>query len=187
VLNNVELRDPVVLYRAATDRAVAVVEAVAPSQLTWPTPCSEWTVQQLIDHLISGADYLLAAATGAGPVSTEGASGTDYRMRVGRVLSALELPGALERVCVSPLGFNWPVADAIAGTFMDVLIHTWDLARATGQDEQLDTRLVDACVAMFLPEMPRRGREAGIVGPEVVLAENASVQDRLLAAMGRTP
>jgi uncharacterized protein (TIGR03086 family) len=143
-------------------------------------------VQQLIDHLISGADYLLAAATGAEPVPTEGASGTDYRMRVGRVLSALELPGALERVCVSPLGFDWPVADAVAGTFMDVLIHTWDLARATGQDEQLDTRLVEACVAMFVPEMPRRGREAGIVGPEVLAAEGASAQDRLLAAMGRT-
>jgi hypothetical protein len=46
---------------------------------------------------------------------------------------------------------------------------------------------VQACTAMFLPEMPRRGREAGIVGPAVVLGEGASAQDRLLAAMGRTP
>ncbi|WP_083662806.1 TIGR03086 family metal-binding protein [Mycobacterium sp. IS-2888] len=187
MLNDAGPPDPILLYRAATDRAVAVVEAVAPDRLTWPTPCSEWTVQDLIDHLAGGAEYLLAAATGAEPVPAEGAAGTDYRMRVARVLSALELPGALERVCISPLGFDWPVADAVAGTFMDVLIHTWDLARATGQDERLDARLVEACSAMFLPEMPRRGREAGIVGPEVVLGEGASAQDRLLAAMGRTP
>jgi uncharacterized protein (TIGR03086 family) len=185
MLNN-GLPAPLLLYRAATDRAVAVVEAVGHDQLGWPTPCSEWTVQHLIDHLVGGADYLLAAATGveaAGP----GAPGTKYRTCVDRVLTALELPGAMERVCVSPLGFEWSVADAVAGTFMDVLIHTWDLARATGQGERLDTTLVEACTAMFLPEMPRRGREAGIVGPEVVLGEGAPAQDRLLAAMGRTP
>jgi uncharacterized protein (TIGR03086 family) len=70
---------------------------------------------------------------------------------------------------------------------MDVLIHSWDLARATGQDERLDPALVEACTAMFVPEMPIRGREAGIVGPEVPVNENASPQDRLLATMGRWP
>lgn len=179
--------DPLVLYRAATDRAVAVVEGVRRDQLCWPTPCSEWTAQQLIDHLVGGADYLLAAATGAEPIPLGGALVTDYGVCVDRALTALELPGALERVCVSPFGFDWPMADAVAGTFMDVLVHTWDLARATGQDEQLDARLVEACTAIFLPEMPRRGREAGIIGPEVLLGEDASAQDRLLAAMGRTP
>lgn len=186
MLNDQSL-DPVSLYRAATNRAVAAVEAVRRDQLGWPTPCSEWSVQQLIDHLIGGADYLLASTTGAEPIPSAGAPGTDYRTRVDRVLTALESPGALDRVCVSPLGFDWPVSDAVAGTFMDVLVHTWDLARATGQDEQLDAGLVEACTAMFLPEMPRRGREAGIIGPEVALGEGASGQDRLLAAMGRAP
>jgi uncharacterized protein (TIGR03086 family) len=186
MLNN-GLHAPLSLYRAAADRAVAVVDAVRDNQLEGPTPCSEWSVQQLIDHLVGGAEYLLAAATGAERGPSDGALGTDYRTCVDRVLTALELPGAMERVCVSPLGFEWSVADAVAGTFMDVLIHTWDLARATGQDERLDPGLVEACSAMFLPEMPRRGREAGIVGPEVLLVEGASAQDRLLAAMGRTP
>jgi uncharacterized protein (TIGR03086 family) len=187
VLNNGDPPEPLMLYRAATARALAAVEAVRPDQLGWPTPCSEWTVQQLIDHLRGGADYLLAAATGAVPAPAAGAPADDYRILVDRVLTAVQLPGAMERSCISPLGFEWSVADAVAGTFMDVLVHTWDLARATGQDEQLDVRLVEACAAMFLPEMPRRGREAGIVGPEVVLDAGASAQDRLLAAMGRTP
>ena len=77
--------------------------------------------------------------------------------------------------------------EATAGTFMDVLIHTWDLAAATDQNRDLDPELVDACTAMFLPDMPERGRAAGIIGPAVTVADDASAQDRLLAAMGRTP
>ena len=88
---------------------------------------------------------------------------------------------------MSPLGFEWPVAHAVAGTFMDALIHTWDLATATGQDASLDPELVDACIAMFLPDMPERGRASGLVGPAVDVPDDASPQDRLLAAMGRRP
>jgi uncharacterized protein (TIGR03086 family) len=86
---------------------------------------------------------------------------------------------------MSPLGFEWPLSQATAGTFMDTLLHTWDLASATGQDATLDPVLVDACIAMFLPEMPERGRAGGIVGPEVPVPADASPQTRLLAAMGR--
>ena len=92
-----------------------------------------------------------------------------------------------ESTCMSPLGFEWPVGQAVAGTFMDALIHTWDLAQATGQDTALDPTLVDACIALFLPEMPERGREAGIVGSAVEVGPAASPQARLLGAMGRTP
>ena len=88
---------------------------------------------------------------------------------------------------MSPLGFEWSVAEATAGTFMDQLVHTWDLAVATGQDASLDPELVDVCVAMFLPEMPERGRAAGLVGPAVAVPTGASAQDRLLGAMGRRP
>ena len=187
MLNNAESDDPVKLYRAATSRAVTVVEAVRPDQFGWPTPCSEWSVQQLIDHLVGSTEYLLAAASGRQPVALAGAIGSDYRGGVQRVLAAVAQPGVMERICVSPLGFDWPVAQAVAGTFMDVLIHTWDLARATHQDERLDPDLVQACTAMFVPEMPRRGREAGIIGPEVAVGADASTQDRLLAVMGRRP
>ncbi|MEE6139667.1 TIGR03086 family metal-binding protein [Mycobacterium sp. 050128] len=187
MLNNETVIDPVALYRTATDRAVTVVETVRPDQLDWPTPCSEWTVQELIDHLVGGAEYLLAAASGRQPAAVQGAIAGDYRREVQRVLAAVAKPGVLEQSCVSPLGFDWPLTQAVAGTFMDVLIHTWDLARATHQDERLDPVLVQACTAMFVPEMPRRGREAGIIGPEVAVTADASAQDRLLAAMGRRP
>jgi uncharacterized protein (TIGR03086 family) len=179
--------DPVVLYRAATDRAIEVIQAVQPEQLASETPCSEWDVQQLIDHLAGGAEYLVAAVEGREPAQQSNVTAADYQHGVAAVLGALERPGAMERTCTSPLGFQWPISQAVAGTFMDVLIHTWDLARSTGQDEKLDPGLVDTCAALFLPEMPQRGREAGIVGPAVEVGEDAPAQDRLLAAMGRHP
>jgi uncharacterized protein (TIGR03086 family) len=187
MLNQVAAHDPVTLYRSATERAIAVVDAVRADQLDSPTPCTEWTVQQLIDHLAGGTEYLVSAAERREPAQPKGATGSDFRRGVADVLTAMKRPGAMEQMCISPLGFEWSVTQAVAGTFMDVLIHSWDLARATGQDEKLDPDLVDACTAMFLPEMPERGRATGIIGPAVEFGDDASPQDRLLAAMGRHP
>jgi uncharacterized protein (TIGR03086 family) len=179
--------DPVELYRRATERAIAVATAVRPEQLDLSTPCAEWTVQDLLDHLVGGTRYLGAALTGTEPSAPTGATAEDLRAGVDSCLLALAEPGALARTCNSPLGFEWTVLEATAGTFMDVLIHTWDLATATDQPSDLDADLVDACVAMFLPDMPERGRAAGIVGPAVVVPGDAAPQERLLAAMGRRP
>jgi hypothetical protein len=68
---------------------------------------------------------------------------------------------------------------------MDQLVHTWDLAVAVGGDRVLDPELVEAVVAMFLPQMPEVGRAAGFVGPAVDVGADASAQARLLGAMGR--
>lgn len=178
---------PVDLYRSATTDAIAVADRVTPEQLGLPTPCTAWTVQDLLDHLVDGTDYLGAAIAGTESSARAGTTAADLRAGVERCVLGLAAPGALERTCTSPLGFEWTVAEATAGTFMDVLIHTWDLATATDQPSGLDPELVDACIAMFLPDMPERGRAGGIVGPAVPVAEGASPQDRLLAAMGRTP
>jgi uncharacterized protein (TIGR03086 family) len=185
MLNQGTPPDAVSLFRSAVDRAIAVAEAVRPDQLDLATPCSEWAVRDLLDHLGGGAEYLQAAIEGREPVPPADVSAEQYRRGVDRVLAALAEPGALERMCQSPLDFEWTVRDAVAGTFMDVLIHTWDLARATGQDDTLDPTLVDACTSMFLPDMPLLGRAAGIIGPAVEVGPNASPQDQLLAAMGR--
>jgi uncharacterized protein (TIGR03086 family) len=179
--------DPVSLYEAASAHAARVIDAVRADQLTSSTPCAEWSVQDLVDHLVGSTEYLRAALDGRPPEPVSGSGAVDYRAGRGSVLAGLATPGALERTCRSPLGFDWTLAEATAGTFMDTLIHTWDLATATGQDTGLDPALVDACVAMFLPDMPPRGRAAGIVGPEVVVGPDADPQARLLGAMGRRP
>jgi uncharacterized protein (TIGR03086 family) len=179
--------DPVRLFQRAAARASTIMGGVTPEQRTAATPCSQWSVQQLIDHMTGSTDYLLAAVAGEPPSVRRGATPQDYRAGVETALEALARPGVLDQRCMSPLGFEWTVGEATAGTFMDNLVHTWDLAVATGQDPTLDADLVDACVAMFLPDMPERGRAAGIVGPAVAVPEDASPQDLLLGAMGRRP
>ncbi|MGE3269392.1 MAG: TIGR03086 family metal-binding protein [Chloroflexota bacterium] len=180
--------DPISLFERATRRADAVMAGVAPAQLSAPTPCSAWTVQQLIDHMVGGTAYLLSALSGRQPSEPRaGASLADYRAGVAEVLAGLREPGALERRCQSPLNFEWSLGEATAGTFMDQLIHTWDLATSTGQDATLDPELVAVCSAMFLPDMPEMGRAGGLVGPPVAVPDDASPQARLLGAMGRQP
>jgi uncharacterized protein (TIGR03086 family) len=178
---------PVALYERASARAVEIAEGVHPDQLALPTPCSAWTVQGLLDHLIGGTIYLESAISGAAAAAPSGATAADYRAGRGACLAGLRDPAVLSRTCQSPLGFDWTVLEATAGTFMDTLVHTWDLATATGQPPDLDPDLVEACIDMFLPEMPERGRAAGLIGPAVPVTDDATPQDRLLAAMGRRP
>ena len=177
--------DPVVLFERAAGNATELAGRVTPEQLGDPTPCRDWSVADLLAHMAGGTSYLL----GALGVDHEppGSDVAAYRAAVARCVEELRRPGALERRCTSPAGFEWSIAEAAAGTCMDQLVHTWDLAVATGQDSTLDAELTDACVGMFLPHMPEIGRRAGIVGPAVPVADDASPQDRLLGAMGRQP
>jgi uncharacterized protein (TIGR03086 family) len=177
--------DPVELFDRAASNAVALAAQVRDEQRSAPTPCTEWDVEALLGHMVGGTGYLLAAlGIDGSPGTTDAAS---YRDAVARCVESLRQPGALEIRCMSPAGFEWSVSDATAGTAMDQLVHTWDLAVAIGADKELDPEAVDAIVEMFLPQMPEIGRSAGIVGPEVRVPEAASAQDRLLGAMGRQP
>jgi uncharacterized protein (TIGR03086 family) len=162
-----------------------MVAAVDPAQRHAPTPCTEWDVDALLAHMVGGTGYLANALGIVLPaVSTDAIS---YGAAVARCVDGLRAPGALEGRCQSPAGFEWSVGEAAAGTAMDQLVHTWDLAVAIGGDRRLDPEVVDAIVAMFLPQMPAIGRQAGIVGPEVAVPASAPPQDRLLGAMGRQP
>ena len=147
------------------------------------TPCREWDVAALLEHMAGGPAYLLTALG----LGSEPATSWPDRTAVDHCLDALRRPGALERRCQSPAGFEWSVLEAAAGTAMDQLVHTWDLAVALGADRTLDPDVTAAVVAMFLPAMPEVGRQAGFIGPAVAVADGASAQDVLLGAMGRNP
>ena len=97
-------------------------------------------------------------------------------------------PARSTRTCTSPLGFEWTVQEATAGTFMDVLIHTWDLATATGQTADLDPELVDACVADVPARHARAGPRRGHRRPRRRRRRRRRHRrPGCSAAMGRTP
>ena len=137
----------------------------------------------LLAHMAGGIDYLHGSLGSDG----SGAPAWPDAAAVVACVEALGRPGALERRRASPAGFEWSVAEAAAGTAMDQLVHTWDLAVALDTDRALDPELTGAIVTMFLPTMPEVGRQAGFVGPEIAVPAGASDQDRLLGAMGRDP
>jgi len=170
------------MYQRAATGAAVMARGVAGDQMALATPCREWDVSALLEHMSGGDAYLL----GAMGVPGAGVGWPDPAAVTGCV-EALRRPGALERSCMSPAGFEWSVAEAAGGTAMDQLIHTWDLAVAIGADRHLDGDVVEAVVEMFLPRMPEIGRQAGLVGPAVPVRAGASAQERLLGAMGRDP
>lgn len=177
--------DTVVLFQRAAANAATMVARVEPAQRHAPTPCDEWDVDALVMHMVGGTTYLLTALGHDAPaVDTDEGS---YRAAVVRCVDALQAPSVLDRRCLSPAGFEWSAREATAGTAMDQLVHTWDLAVAIDGDRTLDAESVDTCMAMFVPQMPEIGRAAGFVGPEVAVPADASAQDRLLGATGRQP
>jgi uncharacterized protein (TIGR03086 family) len=179
------MMDPMVLFDRSATSAASMAGQVRPDQQHSPTPCTEWDVDALLEHMVAGTGYLLGAlGVDAVRVGTDEAS---YRGAIARCTESLRQPGALDGRCLSPAGFEWSIGEALAGTAMDQLVHTWDLAVAIGGSRALDTELVEACLAMFIPQMPEIGRKVGIVGPEVRVPVDASPQDRLLGAMGRQP
>lgn len=174
---------PVEMFERAASAASVLARSVRPEQMGLATPCSEWDVAALLEHLAGGPGYLL----GALEVDDEGVGRWPDPAAIDAVVSRLGEPGALDRLCTSPAGFEWSVAEAAAGTAMDQLIHTWDLAVALDVDRTLDVEVTAAVVSMFLPQMPEVGRQAGFVGPAVEVGDGASAKDRLLGAMGRDP
>ncbi len=175
--------DPITMFDRAATGAAALARRVTTEQQRLATPCSEWDVAALLEHMAGGPQYLRAALG----LPLEDAPAWPDAASIATCVEALRAPDALERRCTSPAGFEWSVAEAAAGTAMDQLIHTWDLAVALGGDRQLDAEVTEAVVSMFLPQMPEVGRQAGFVGPAVAVPASASPQDVLLGAMGRDP
>jgi uncharacterized protein (TIGR03086 family) len=174
----------------ATGRVVA---AIPPDRWQAGTPCPEWDVRGLVNHLVAG--NLWAAELGAGATIDQVGGrldgdllGTDpaaaYTASAEAAATVFSRPGALDELCAVSYG---PVTGSVyAGhRFMDVLIHGWDLATVTGQDATLDDELIDACLQVAEPQIDGL-RASGAFGESVPVPPDASAQTRLLAMLGRT-
>ena len=155
--------------------------------MTDSTPCTEWNVGQLVEHVVGGAGYASVALAGAHPQPSDPSqSAVDaYDANVGKTLEACGQAGAMEKLVQSPMG-EIPGGQLMAGLFMDQLIHGWDLAKATGQDTAMPAQLVEVCYQMFAPNIDML-RQSGEFGPEVSVSSDASVQDKLISLTGRQP
>ena len=157
-------------------------------------PCVEWNVRDLMNHIV-GTNYFFAGAiSGQQPDSTHDADqkevlGDDpaaaYRASRDVAAAAFGAPGVLDKVVT--LDENELPGTAVFGIAVsEAVLHGWDLAKATGQDTKLDPELAETVYNMVAPTADN-GRESGAYGPAVLLGDEASTQDRLLAIVGRNP
>jgi uncharacterized protein (TIGR03086 family) len=176
------------------DRATAFasqkVKKVTPDDLPRPTPCSEFDVRALLNHMIGGLGMLTTAASGEKAAIPQGDQfGTDpgsaYEQGRDALMAAIRGDGVLDRKWEMPFG-SMPGAMMAGIAFMEHLTHAWDIAKATDQDTTLPADLVAECVDVVTP-MDAMLRMPGVCGPAVHVPDDASPQDKLIAFLGRNP
>jgi uncharacterized protein (TIGR03086 family) len=180
------------IHERALDATGTIVDRITPDQLDLTTPCDGWSVRELLNHVVGGNYW--AAELAAGKTIAEVGDrldgdtlGTDasaaYRKSARLAATAFNAPGAMDAPCAVSYG---PVPGSVycGHRILDVAIHGWDLAKATGQDPTIDPELVDAVTAIVAPQMDLLSG-SGMFGTTVTIDPNADAHTRLLALLGR--
>ena len=180
------------LYVKAMAATQRYMDGVRADQWHAPTPNTEWDVRQVANHIIGEnlwAGELLRGKTIAevGDKLNGDVAGSDpaaaYRASVSVATDAVTAPGAMETMCHLSFG-DFSGSEYSAQLFLDLLIHGWDIAKATQQDTRLDQRLVEACIPIA-EQITRMARNSGVYGDDLSVSPDADKQTRLLALVGR--
>jgi uncharacterized protein (TIGR03086 family) len=173
-----------------------LVDGTRPDQLDNPTPCADFTVRDLINHVASGATmFAIAFDQGSVPEAELGplfgdVLGDDYKAALASAIdkagTAFTKPGALDGKVTLPFG-EFAREDALGLAVFDVMVHAWDLASATGQE----LRLTDADAAIGL-ELAREHivdamRDGNTFADIVIVDEESGAWAELVAYTGRQP
>jgi uncharacterized protein (TIGR03086 family) len=180
------------LYIRAMGATRACLKGVGSGQWHVPTPCSEWDLKQIANHIIG--ENLWAAELFQGRTITDVGTRLDgdlagddpaaaYAASVGPASEAVSPPGAMETICHLSFG-DYSGSDYAAQLLLDTVVHGWDIARASGQETRLDPDLVAACLPIAR-ELTTQFRSAGVFGEDLPVGPDADPQTRLLGMMGR--
>ncbi|MFD0382131.1 TIGR03086 family metal-binding protein [Streptomyces stramineus] len=177
----------------ALDLFTERVHAVRPGQWDDPTPCTEWTVRDLVNHLAAEQLWVpplleesledVGAALDGDVLGDDPAGVWDGAADAAR--TAFGAPGALERTVRLSMGPT--AADAYCSQMTaDAVVHAWDLSRAIGADERLPKALVDLTRREVEPYADSLAA-SGLFAEPVPPPPGADAQARLLALLGRRP
>jgi uncharacterized protein (TIGR03086 family) len=173
-----------VVAGAFTDRVVATRDWDAPA------PVEGWRARDVVRHLTTWLPPFLAAGSDVelprGP-SVDDDPAASWRTHADAVQALLDDPATAGRVLSNQHVGDVPLDVAIDRFYTtDVFLHTWDLARATGQPDRLDPEVCAQLLAGMEP-MEEIIRGSGQYGPRVEVPPDAGAQDRLLGFIGRDP
>jgi uncharacterized protein (TIGR03086 family) len=183
------------LIKLATGPVMEVVRAIGPDQLSAPTPCGEYDVRKVINHLLYWGPSLDGAArkeTVPPPATPEpdtdltGNWRPDLLAHLAKLTESWGEPDAWEGV--THMGGPTEMPASLVGGMVvgEVLVHGWDLARGTGQHPEWDEDLL-AYVHKEVEANVQWGRDMGVYGPEVPVPADAPLLDRILGLTGRDP
>lgn len=174
------------LYRRVADDFGARLHGVQPSQWDAGTPCAEWDVRALVTHVIATHGRVRATLGDVDPVAADADGDLLAQWSSAResILAAVTDP-AQAQLTVSGMFGEQPF-EILVGRLLcaDTLFHTWDLARATGQDERLDAEASTKALE-FLQPLDEAIRRPGGFGPKITPSAGADTQTMLLSFGGR--
>ncbi|SFT94680.1 TIGR03086 family protein [Geodermatophilus amargosae] len=165
------------------------VDGVPAGRWDDPAPCEGWVARDVVRHVVEWMPSLYLGAVGRplpeGPSVDDDPAGA-WRAADAAISALLEDPAVASRPTSTHAG-DMTLQELVAMTgLMDLLVHAWDLARATGQDETLDQAEASGFLAGIEPwDAALRG--SGHYGPRVPVPDDADDLTKLLAFTGRQP
>ncbi|MCW2643576.1 MAG: hypothetical protein JWP76_5882 [Dactylosporangium sp.] len=184
--------DPVDGLAQALDATDRLIAGIGDGQWQYPTPCTQWNVHDLVDHLVSVNRRFSAMLRGEQPPGggAQDASRGDgdlvaaYRDSGDRMLTAFRRPGVFEQTFTLPIGAA-PAIAALHLRITDLLVHGWDIAQATGQPAHLPERLAALELEFTRAKLADVPADRRPFAPPQPVADDAPAIDRLAAYLGR--
>lgn len=177
-------------HRTTAGAFTTLVNSAAPDVWDRQSPVAQWRARDVVGHLVEWLPGFLESGAGvvlpAGPAAADDPVGA-WAHHVAVVQALLDDPATADAVLSNPHLGEVPLDQAIERFYTgDVFLHTWDLAKATGQTVALDE---DRCAAMLagMEPLDEMLRASGQYGPKVAVPADASAQDRLMGFIGRDP
>ena len=189
---------PLAPLATALDGIGRLVSAVHGSQWDLPTPCADWTVRQLLNHLVGGNRLFTRVLRGeplppreqlgrrAGEDQLGDGPAAAFRTSATGLLAAFGTPGVLERTHTVPAG-TLPGPAVLHLRIVETLVHGWDLARATGQEVPFPDELAERELTFSRDLLGRLPEGRQPFAPSQPVADEAAAIDRLAALLGRSP
>jgi uncharacterized protein (TIGR03086 family) len=182
------------LHARALEEFGRRVHAVGADQWGCPTPCQDWEVRHLVNHLVAeqlwvppllagkriadlGAGFASGDVLGTDPVAAWDAAATAARSAFGEA-------GAIDRT-VHLSYADRPAEEYAREMIFDLVVHSWDLARGISADDNLDADLVEAVYSAIEPETDLTA--SGLFDDPVPVPADSDEQTKLIAFTGRRP
>ncbi len=204
------ITDPRPNFTKAVSIARDVIGSVRPDQLDDATPCDEFTVRELVGHMIGAVQRIADAGVGRSPFDAPrlvaGLADHKWQAAFDAQAAAAEQVWSDDTVLTADLNLGFAVLPGFVSLMIyanELTVHTWDLARATGQRPNWDADVLEMAYGVMQQALPAEGRAERFAAaaasvpagqpfdvpfrPAVVVADDAPMIDRLVAFNGRQP